>query len=114
MDLEDNETVMNSFDSQVEELRGTIESLEAQLAQNQTQMSDMEARLEDSKAQVELISYTKIYQIKKHFHHSVVQIFHFQKVLKLNVSHKFISLFKGSKLASSFLAPVALCGNKHP
>lgn len=52
MDLEDNETAMNSFDSQVEELKGTIESLEAQLAQNQSLMSDMEARLEESKAQV--------------------------------------------------------------
>ncbi len=59
MDLEDNETAMNSFDSQVEELKGTIESLEALLAQNQTQMSDMEARLEDSKAQVEPPPYTK-------------------------------------------------------
>lgn len=53
MDLEDNETAMNSFDSQVEELKGTVESLEAQLAQNQSLMSDMEARLEESKAQVE-------------------------------------------------------------
>lgn len=53
MDLEDNETAMNSFDGQVEELKGTIESLEAQLAQNQIQMSDMEAMLEESKAQVE-------------------------------------------------------------
>lgn len=58
MDLDDNETAMNSFDSQVEELKGTIESLEAQLAQNQTQMSDMESRLEDSKAQVLPLSYT--------------------------------------------------------
>lgn len=56
MDLEDNETAMNSFDSQVEELKGTIESLESQLAQNQTQMSDMEARLEESKAQVKPLS----------------------------------------------------------
>lgn len=62
MDLDDNETAMNSFDSQVETLRGTIESLEAQLAQNQTLMSDMEARLEDSKAQVEPLCYTKVYQ----------------------------------------------------
>lgn len=54
MDLEDNETAMNSFDGQVEELKETIASLEAQLAQNQTQMSDMEARLEDGKAQVQL------------------------------------------------------------
>lgn len=53
MDLEDNEAAMNSFDGQVEVLKETIQSLEAQLAQNQTQMSDMEARLEDSKAQVE-------------------------------------------------------------
>lgn len=52
MDLEDNETAMNSTDSKVEEQKRTIESLEAQLAQNQTQMSDMESRLEDSKAQV--------------------------------------------------------------
>lgn len=53
MDLEDNETAMNSFDSQVKELKGTVESLEAQLAHTLTQMSDVEARLEDSKAQVE-------------------------------------------------------------
>lgn len=60
MDLEDNETAMDSFDSRVEELKGTIESLEAQLAQNQTQMSDMEARLEESKAQVQPPPYTKL------------------------------------------------------
>ncbi len=54
MDLEDNETAMNSFESQVEELKGTIETLEALLSQNQTQMSDMEARLEESKAQVKV------------------------------------------------------------
>ena len=59
MDLEDNETAMNSFDSQVEELKGTVESLEAQLAQNQTHMSDMEAMLEESKAQVKPLSYTE-------------------------------------------------------
>lgn len=58
MDLEDNETAMNSFDSRVEELKETIESLEALLAQNQTQMSDMEVQLEDSKAQVDPISST--------------------------------------------------------
>lgn len=39
MDLEDNETAMTSFDTQVEDLKGTIESLEA--------------KLEESKAQVE-------------------------------------------------------------
>lgn len=59
MDLEDNETAMNSFDRQVEELKGTVELLEAQLAQNQTQMSDMEVMLEESKAQVEPRSYTE-------------------------------------------------------
>jgi len=53
MDLEDNETVMNTCESQVEELKRTIESLEAQLTHNNTQMTDMEARLEDSQAQVE-------------------------------------------------------------
>lgn len=53
MDLEDNETVVNTCESQVEELKGTIESLEAQLTHNNTQMTDMEARLEDSQAQVE-------------------------------------------------------------
>lgn len=53
MDLEDNETAMSSFDSEVEELKVTVESLEAQLAQNQSLMSDMESRLEESKAQVE-------------------------------------------------------------
>lgn len=56
MDLEDNETVMNTFDNQVEELKATIQTLEAELAHNQTQMSEMEARLEDSKAQVHLLS----------------------------------------------------------
>lgn len=55
MDLEDNETAMNSFDGQVEELKGTVETLEAQLAQKQIQMSDMEAMLEESKAQVKFI-----------------------------------------------------------
>lgn len=55
MDLEDNETAMNSFDGQVEELKGTVETLEAQLAQKQIQMSDLEAQLEDSKAQVKFI-----------------------------------------------------------
>lgn len=52
MDIEDNETAMTTFDSQVEELKGTVQSLEAQLAQNQIQMFDMEAKLEESKAQV--------------------------------------------------------------
>lgn len=52
MDLEDNETAMSSADSQVDEFKKTIESLEAELTQNQTQMSEMEARLEESKAQV--------------------------------------------------------------
>ncbi|XP_072320728.1 uncharacterized protein cenpf [Eucyclogobius newberryi] len=51
MDLEDNETVMN----QMEELKGTTESLEAQLAYTNTQMCVMEARLEDSKAQVSVL-----------------------------------------------------------
>lgn len=60
MDLEDNETTMNSFDSRVEELKGTVESLEAQLAQNQSLMSDMEARLEESKAQVETTNAKKM------------------------------------------------------
>lgn len=55
MDLEDNETTMNSFDGQVEELKGTVDALEAQLAQKQIQMSDMEAKLEESNAQVKLI-----------------------------------------------------------
>lgn len=52
MDLDDNEAAMNSFDSQVEELKGTVESLEAQLAQNQNLMSDMEVRMQESQAQV--------------------------------------------------------------
>lgn len=52
MDLEDNETAMNTVDSQVEELKETIAAMEAQLAHNQSQMSEMEARLEESKAQV--------------------------------------------------------------
>lgn len=60
MDLEDNETVMNSFDGQLEDLKGTVASLEAQLAHNQSQMSDMEARLEDSKAQVEKLCATAV------------------------------------------------------
>lgn len=48
MDLEDNETAMNSVESQVEELKGTKASLEAQI-------SDMEAMLQESKAQVGLL-----------------------------------------------------------
>lgn len=52
MDLEDNETAMTSHDTLVEELKGTNESLEAQLVQNQNLISDMEAKLEESKAQV--------------------------------------------------------------
>lgn len=55
MDLEDNETAMNSFDGQVEELKGTVDTLEAELAQKQIQISDMEEKLEESKAQVKLI-----------------------------------------------------------
>lgn len=55
MDLEDNETAMNAYDGQVEELKGAVDTLEAQLAQKQMQMSDMEAMLEESKAQVILI-----------------------------------------------------------
>lgn len=55
MDLEDNETAMNSFVGQVEELKGTVDTLEAQLAQKQIQMSDMETQLEESNAQVKLI-----------------------------------------------------------
>lgn len=62
MDLEDNETTMNSFDSQVEELRGTVASLEGQLAHSEAQKSEMEARLEDSQAQVETLSYFSICQ----------------------------------------------------
>ena len=54
MDLEDSESTMTSFDSQVEGLKATIEALEVQLAQNQTERADMEDRLEDSKAQVVL------------------------------------------------------------
>lgn len=71
MDLEDNETAMNSFDTQVEELKGTIESLEAQLTQNQTQMSDMEAKLEESKAQVKPLSPKSVMPVTpENFHQS--------------------------------------------
>lgn len=59
MDLDDNETAMNSFDSQVEELKGTVESLEVQLAQNQNLMSDMEVRMQESQAQVIAVQYSK-------------------------------------------------------
>lgn len=55
MDLEDNETAINSFNSQVEELKGARDTLVSQLAQKQVQMSDMEAKLEESKAQVTLL-----------------------------------------------------------
>ena len=63
MDLEDNESTMNSFDSQAEGLKATIEALEVQLAQNQTQMTDMEDRLEDSKAQVVLLSKINVHHL---------------------------------------------------
>lgn len=55
MDLEDNETAINSFNSQVEELKEARDTLVSQLAQKQVQMSDMEAKLEESKAQVTLL-----------------------------------------------------------
>lgn len=77
MDLEDNERAMNSFDTQVEELKGTIESLEAQLAQNQTQMSDMEAKLEESKAQVKPLSPKSVMSVtpeeRKHLEFSLIK-----------------------------------------
>lgn len=38
MDLEDNETAMTSFDTQVEDLKGTIESLEAKLEESKAQV----------------------------------------------------------------------------
>lgn len=38
MDLEDNETAMTSFDTQVEDLKGTIESLEAKLVESKAQV----------------------------------------------------------------------------
>lgn len=52
MDLEDNETAMTSYDGQVQELKGAVDTLEAQLAQKHILMLDMEAMLEESKAQV--------------------------------------------------------------
>lgn len=55
MDLEDNETAINSFNSQVEELKGARDTLVSQLAQKRVQMSTMEAKLEESKAQVNLL-----------------------------------------------------------
>lgn len=45
MDLEDNETAMTSFDTQVEDLKSTIE-------EKQNLISDIETKLEESKAQV--------------------------------------------------------------
>lgn len=87
MDLEDNETAMNSFDSQAEELKATIKSLEANLAHNQTQMSDMEARLEDSRAQVEPPSYTKVYP--NHFVPQMLDLIHFHHPLELNILNLF-------------------------
>lgn len=38
MDLEDNETAMTSFDTQVEDLKGTIESLEGKLEESKAQV----------------------------------------------------------------------------
>lgn len=52
MDVEDNETAMTSYEGQVQELKGAVDTLETQLAQKQIQMLDMEAMLEESKAQV--------------------------------------------------------------
>ena len=72
MDLEDNETAMTSFDTQAEELKGIIESLEAQLAHNQTLMSDMEARLEDSNAQVGRADHLTQYKLASSLKTSVV------------------------------------------
>lgn len=39
MDLEDNEAAMTSFDTQVEELKGTVESLEAKLQESKAQVN---------------------------------------------------------------------------
>lgn len=52
MDVEDNETAVASYEGQVQELKGAVDTLEAQLAQKQILMFDMEAMLEESKAQV--------------------------------------------------------------
>lgn len=38
MDLEDNETAMTSFDTQVEDLKGTIESLLVKLEESKAQV----------------------------------------------------------------------------
>lgn len=41
MDLEDNETAMTSFDTQVEDLKGTIESLEVKLEESKAQVKNI-------------------------------------------------------------------------
>lgn len=85
MDLEDNETAMNSADSQVDELKTTIASLEAELSQNQTQMSELESRLEESKAQVRLrIDFNPLFnrdiaQTKDSYHILFIHCLHSQK-----------------------------------
>lgn len=68
MDLEDYETAMSSTDSQADELKNTIASLEAELTQNQTQMCEMEARLEESRAQVRLLM--DLNQLSNRHHHT--------------------------------------------
>lgn len=55
MDLEDNEMAMNTFNSQVEELKATRDTLNSQLGQKQLQISHMEAKLEEYKAQVKVL-----------------------------------------------------------
>lgn len=49
MDLEDNETCINSFDAQVEELQGNISVLEAKLGESEAQRSTLQAELESVK-----------------------------------------------------------------
>lgn len=49
MDLEDNETCINSFDAQVEELQGNISVLEAKLGESEAQRTTLQAELESVK-----------------------------------------------------------------
>ncbi|KAI7804504.1 centromere protein F isoform X2 [Triplophysa rosa] len=49
MDLEDNETCLNAFDAQVEELRGNISVLEANLGESEAQKSTLQTELKSVK-----------------------------------------------------------------
>ncbi|XP_028825308.1 centromere protein F-like [Denticeps clupeoides] len=54
MDLEDNEACMNSFDSQIVELKGTISLLEEKLNKSELHKSTVEIELNDAQEQLSL------------------------------------------------------------